>query len=205
MCSLKTIDCSFFNPVAIARVIVEPTTLAKIDQLSLDLLAGYPSDYTDSDLTLRGGQQRRVFPGNVEWLQTYIEDIARQYQQQVCDQANDWSAMEFVPRLKNAWTISQPENSYQVTHNHPYGNISGNLYLEVPTFADNAAPTDGCISFLFDQSQDLKQLRLRDSLHYKPVVGTMLVFPSWLPHQVYPWQGTGQRRVLAWDCQLLPQ
>jgi len=33
----------------------------------------------------------------------------------------------------------------------------------------------------------------------------MLMFPSWLPHQVYPWQGGGNRRVLAWDCQLLPQ
>jgi N-acetyl-gamma-glutamylphosphate reductase len=42
-------------------------------------------------------------------------------------------------------------------------------------------------------------------LHVKPELGMMLIFPSWLPHQVYPWQGSGNRRVIAWDCQLLPQ
>ena len=199
-------DCKFFNPVAIARVKVEGDTFYNINKLSLDLLDGPPSDYSGSDLTLRGGKQRRVFPGNnVDWLKTYIETVAREYQQSICDQAGHWAAMELVPRLKNCWTITQPEHSYQVTHNHPFGSISGNLYLEVPNIKEGSSNTDGCISFLFDQSQDLRQLRLRDTLHYKPVVGSMLIFPSWLPHQVYPWQGSGQRRVLAWDCQLLPQ
>lgn len=201
---MSNMECKFFNPVAIARVKVEQEIVDKIDNLSLSLLSGPASDYTGSDLTLRGGQQRRVFPGNgIEWLQTYIESVAREYQQQICNQAENWEAMNLTPRLQNCWTITQPAGSYQVTHNHPFGNISGNLYLEVPNFDDDSAPTDGCISFLFDQSQDLRQLRLRDSLHYKPVKGTMLVFPSWMPHQVYPWQGAGSRRVLAWDCSLV--
>ena len=200
-------DVKFFNPVAIAKVSVEPAILANIDKLSLDLLAGPASNYRNSDLTLRGGQQRRVWPPTIpaSWLKDWIEQQARNYQIQVCEQAGMSEALTLIPKLESAWTITQPEHSYQVTHNHPFGCISGNLYLEVPTLAEESAPTDSCISFLFDHSQDLRQLRLRDSLHYKPTVGTMLIFPSWLPHQVYPWRGTGQRRVLAWDCQLLPQ
>lgn len=198
------LDCRFFNPVAIAKVKLDHEIFNKIDRLSNDLLNGPPSDYDKSDLTLRGGIQRRVYPGsNVDWLKEFIENVAREYQKNICDQAENWEAMNLVPKLQNCWTITQPEHSYQVTHTHPFGNISGNLYLEVPDLADNL--TDGCISFLFDHTQDLRQLRLRDTLHYKPEQGTMLVFPSWLPHQVYPWSGQGRRRVLAWDCQLLPQ
>lgn len=200
-------DIKFFNPVAIATFDVDKQTFDKINQLSLDLFLDPPSDYTGSDLTLRGGSQRRVWPPSKSsgWLKEYIENSAREYQKSICDQAENWEAMQLVPRLTNCWTITQPEHSYQVTHNHPFGSISGNLYLELPELDANSNPTDCCISFLFDQSQDLRQLRLRDSLHYAPTVGKMIVFPSWLPHQVYPWSGKGQRRVLAWDCQLLPQ
>jgi len=200
------LDCKFFNPVAIARTKLDSEIFGKINQLSNNLLSQPPSDYSSSDLTLRGGEQRRVWPGNnVDWLKDYIEIAAREYQKSVCDQAENWEAMDLTPRLKNCWTIKQPQHSYQVTHNHPFGNISGNIYLEVPTFDKASSPTDGCISFLFDNSQDLRMLRLRESLHLPPTVGTMIIFPSWLLHQVYPWKGTGYRRVLAWDCQLLPQ
>ena len=31
----------------------------------------------------------------------------------------------------------------------------------------------------------------------KPIVGTMLVFPNWLKHQVMPFFGDGERRSMA--------
>lgn len=194
-------NINFFNPTPIATVAVEPELLQKINQLSLDLLSVNQNDYLNSDLTLRGGLQRRVYPGeNLEWLQTYFETKAREFQVEVCKQAGDFRSLDLYPKLKNCWTITQSSGSYQVTHSHPYGNISGNLYLETPTFNQSSEKTDGCLSFIFEHSQDLRQLRLRDCLHFQPIVGTMIIFPSWLPHQVYPWQGQGQRRVIAWDC-----
>ena len=200
-------ECKFFNPIAIAQVAVPGDLFYQINELSDSLLNQPQHDYTGSDLTLRGGKQQRVWPNetsnDISWLSNWIESQARLYQQQVCNQAENWDAMHLHPKLMNCWTISQEEHSYQVTHCHPYGNISGNLYLEVPKLDKKSSKTDCCISFLFDQAQDLRQLRLRDSLHYFPKVGTMLIFPSWLPHQVYPWKGTGSRRVLAWDCNLI--
>ena len=37
----------------------------------------------------------------------------------------------------------------------------------------------------------------------KPIVGTMLVFPNWLKHQVLPFFGEGERRSIAmnWNVQ----
>lgn len=201
-------ECKFFNPVPIARIKIDDNIFDKVNSLSKDVLSSSNIDYIDSDLTLRGGQQGRIYPNkstDILWLKEWIENQARIYQIKVCDQAENREALSLYPKLQNCWTIVQPEYSYQVVHTHPFGNISGNLYLELPELSKNSNETDCCISFIFDHSQDLRQLRLRDSLHYRPEIKTMLIFPSWLPHQVYPWSGTGVRRVLAWDCQLLPQ
>lgn len=201
------IDVTIFNPVAIGKVKVDEYVFNKLNNVSLELLStgSIAEDYPVNDyLTLRGGDQRRVWPGDnsMSWIKTWIEFQARQYQEKVWEQSGQFGSLELVPRLVNAWTITQPENSYQVTHTHPYGHISGNLYLEIPEFNQDSAETDGCISFTFDRSSDVQGVRF---LHVKPELGMMLMFPSWMPHQVYPWQGTGNRRVIAWDCQLLPQ
>jgi hypothetical protein len=194
-------NVKLFNPVPIAKIQIESLLISKIDQLSIDLFSTSSTveDYpVNQYLTIRGGEQRRVWPCKEDrsWLTDWIESQAREYQESA------GMDLALVPTVSNCWTITQPENSYQVTHTHPYGNISGNLYLEIPDFKSDSAETDGCISFLFDPSSDPAATRF---VHIAPTVGTMLIFPSWLPHQVYPWQGTGNRRVLAWDCQLLPQ
>ena len=197
---------NFFNPVAIGKTKVDAVMLDKLDQHSKQLLnnGSIAEDYPVNDyLTLRGGDQRRVWPGdNVEWIKLWIETQAREYQERMWHQSGEFGSLKLYPTLVNAWTITQPEYSYQVTHAHPYGHISGNLYLEVPAFDAESAETDGCISFVLDRSADLQSTRF---VHVQPEQGMMLIFPSWLPHQVYPWKGHGQRRVIAWDCQLLPQ
>jgi uncharacterized protein (TIGR02466 family) len=190
-------DVKLFNPTPIAKVQVDQNIVSKIDQLSVSLFSksstveDYPE--TNTTLTLRGGEQRRVVPE--QWLVNLIESYATEFQLK----SEIWPT-NLVPKLANCWTITQPKNSYQVTHTHPHGSISGNLYLEIPNF-DCAADTDGCISFQLTPPVP----EMTKFIHIKPQVGCMIIFPSWLPHQVYPWQGLGQRRVFAWDCQLLPQ
>ena len=189
-------DIKFLNPIPIAKISVNQDLLVRLDQLSLDLFSksSTEEDYpeTNTTLTLRGGEQRKVPPE--QWLVDWIETQAREFQVE----SGTWSD-KLKPKLANCWTIKQPENSYQVAHTHPNGTISGNLYLEIPVFNNNSPGIDGCISFqLNPQSPNMTKF-----FHIKPQLGTMLIFPSWIPHQVYPWQGTGQRRVLAWDCHLI--
>ena len=192
-------DIKFFNPVGIAKVWLDNNLLSRINTISLESFntSSTELDYPYSDLTLRGGEQRRIWPttNNVNWLVTWIEQQALEYYLATTENPGNK-----VPKLKNCWTITQPENSYQVTHTHPNGDISGNLYLELPELNSNSAETDCCISFQFGTSPNPSHVQFA---HVKPVVGMMLVFPSWMPHQVYPWQGTGRRRVLAWDCFLV--
>ncbi len=194
-----------FNPVAIGKMQVDEYVFNRLNQISLDLLStgSLEEDYPVNDyLTLRGGEQRRVWPlDGMEWFKVWVEYQAREYQEQLWEQTG-YGDLRLFPKLINAWTITQPQHSYQVTHTHPYGHLSGNLYLETPQFDHDSAETDGCISFVLDRSPDAQSSRF---IHVPPEQGMMLLFPSWLPHQVYPWHGTGNRRVIAWDCQLLPQ
>ena len=45
--------------------------------------------------------------------------------------------------------------------------------------------------------KDILQLRGQTEDFVKPIVGTMLVFPNWLKHQVMPFFGDGERRSMA--------
>jgi hypothetical protein len=46
---------------------------------------------------------------------------------------------------------------------------------------------------------------MNDVWKYTPTPGTVVVFPSHLPHTVYPWKGIGHRTVMAFDAILVPK
>ena len=45
--------------------------------------------------------------------------------------------------------------------------------------------------------KDILQLKGQTEDYVKPIVGTMLIFPNWLKHQVLPFYGEGERRSMA--------
>jgi hypothetical protein len=44
---------------------------------------------------------------------------------------------------------------------------------------------------------DVQRLRPPQSFVIKPEIGKFLMFPSWLQHMVYPFEGDGERRTVA--------
>jgi hypothetical protein len=90
-------------------------------------------------------------------------------------------------------------------HSHPAGNISGNIYISAPELAVNSKPSDSQILFRMPQTKDVSKFIMNDTWKYNPMPGTVIVFPSQLPHTVYPWKGNGNRTVLAFDARLVPK
>ena len=45
-----------------------------------------------------------------------------------------------------------------------------------------------------------KQNFRNDTLTFRPEVGKMLVFPSWLKHSVYPFDVDGERRSMSFNA-----
>ena len=44
---------------------------------------------------------------------------------------------------------------------------------------------------------------MNDTWKFSPSAGSMIVFPSYLPHVVYPWHGEGHRTIMAFDARLV--
>jgi hypothetical protein len=109
-------------------------------------------------------------------------------------------------QLDHAWIVSQYENEYNPVHFHTYCDLSSVIWLKVPDFSDRSKigklpdykfQRDGMIEFLYKTAcpGGLE----KGSLSFTPEPGKMAIFPSNLLHTVYPFQGPGERRSIAFN------
>ena len=105
--------------------------------------------------------------------------------------------------LTHSWVVSQYAGEYNPWHHHS-GDFSAVIYLKLPPnmhkeieedFEDHY-PANGLIEFMFGENQIFRS----DNLKFKPVVGKMLVFPSWLRHFVYPFKSECERRSMSFNA-----
>ena len=123
-----------------------------------------------------------------------------------------WSEMagDGVPTLDNihlthSWIVSQYAGEYNPYHHHS-GDFSAVIYLKIPPkmqeeldkeFEDHY-PTNGLIEFMYGETQDMRS----NYLKFKPGVGKLLVFPSYLKHFVYPFYSEGERRSMSFNAHM---
>jgi hypothetical protein len=107
--------------------------------------------------------------------------------------------------LTHSWIVSQYAGEYNPYHHHT-GDFSAVVYLKLPPkmqeefdveFTDHY-PTNGLIEFMYGESSDMRS----DTIKFKPEVGTMLVFPSYLKHFVYPFYSEGERRSMSFNAHM---
>ena len=133
--------------------------------------------------------------------------------------------------LKNGYDRDSKAECFQCWTNHAYAGdfnpyhdhgcqtmagLSGFLWLKVPeaieslreqpeTLSNASGAVDGFTHLIWGthSRKDTLQLRGQTEDYVKPIVGTMLVFPNWLKHQVLPFFGEGERRSIAmnWNVQ----
>lgn len=205
-----SLKVAYFQPIVLAIDQVPPVEFSKIFSLSEQLHA-HPelNDSGNPFISIRGGQQIQVYPNelqlDVSWLVKWIETLATGYMEIVSQQSGTEDLRMCKPQVTSIWTIRQQAGQYQELHSHPGGNLSGNIYINVPDFAADSNPSDGHIVFKLPQTKDVTKFIMNDTWKYKPVPGTVIVFPSHLAHTVYPWRGEGHRTVMAWDCRLVPK
>ena len=115
-----------------------------------------------------------------------------------------------VPTMDNihmahSWVVSQYAGEYNPWHHHS-GDFSAVVYLKLPPkmneeiekdFRDHY-PANGLIEFMFGENQGFRS----DNLKFKPEVGKLLMFPSWLKHFVYPFKSEGERRSMSFNAHM---
>lgn len=198
---------AYFNPTVIAVDEVPADVFVDIQHVAHKAHEHTQfNDEGDPTISIRGGQQIHVYPSefecNTEVFKNYIETRCSQYIQNIMASNGRHDLDEYEPVLASAWTIQQSSGDYQALHNHE-AHISGNIYIDVPDFADDSKVSDGHVEFRLPVIRNPAHLIFVDQWRFQPKPMNMIIFPSYLSHTVYPWQGTGNRTVLAWDCRLV--
>ena len=105
--------------------------------------------------------------------------------------------------ISQSWIVSQYKGEYNPWHQHS-GHLSSVIYLKVPKGMDDFFekegedhyPVGGAIQFMQGDKQNFRN----DTLTFRPEVGKMLIFPSWLKHSVYPFDVDGERRSMSFNA-----
>lgn len=104
-----------------------------------------------------------------------------------------------TPRLQG-WYVRLLSGGHQYFHNHPFGWVSGCLYLQLP---QQAAAGEGAIEFgLESGAYPPLSDRPPPTLLHQPRPGQIAFFPSSLYHRTIPFRSDEERLCIAFD--LLP-
>jgi uncharacterized protein (TIGR02466 family) len=90
-----------------------------------------------------------------------------------------------------SWIVRSLAGDYNPAHKHG-GQLSGIIYTKVPPQVADPAYLDGKLQFVFGQlkEENIDFLGVRKVV---PAVGDLYLFPAWLTHLVYPFEGPGER------------
>ncbi len=139
-------------------------------------------------------------------LETVFNQIGSTYLKQGYDRDSKAEAFQ-------CWTNHAYAGDYNPYHDHgcqTIAGLSGFLWLKTPECIEclpeipepmNGASgsVDGFTHLVWGMNsrKDILQLKGQTEDYVKPIVGTMLIFPNWLKHQVLPFYGDGERRSMA--------
>jgi hypothetical protein len=164
------------------------------------------NDAGNPSLSIRGGQQIQMLPNemglDIAPLAKYIETVCNDYIDTVKSSAGINDELPVKPVLVSVWTLKQGPGDYQALHSHE-AHISGNIYIEVPELDLDSNNTDACIEFRLPTVRNPARFTFTDTWRFKPERAKIIIFPSYIPHVVYPWKGKGHRISLAWDAKLV--
>jgi uncharacterized protein (TIGR02466 family) len=121
----------------------------------------------------------------------------------------DSATIERLLIYNDAWFHITRRGGFFALHNHPNASWSG-VYCVDPGRHDVDKPDSGLLSFvspavISSMYMDAATANLRDpfapnirALRLEP--GQLVVFPSWILHDVKPFQGEGTRITVAFNC-----
>lgn len=117
-----------------------------------------------------------------------------------------WALSDYDVHLQNAWGIINPKFGYNTLHNHPLSFLSGVYYLQTPT---------NCGEIEFRDPREVRMMEViplvsnnrwtYKTVQYQPIEGRMLLFPSWLLHQVKPNLNEQDRICISFNLGCVPK
>jgi uncharacterized protein (TIGR02466 family) len=109
----------------------------------------------------------------------------------------------------DSWYHITRRGGFFALHNHPNASWSG-VYCVDPGKSDPDKPDSGLLSFMSPMvtsamfmdaaTANLKGAFAYHIRHVRLEAGQLVLFPSWVMHDVKPYQGEGERITVAFNC-----
>jgi Putative 2OG-Fe(II) oxygenase len=203
-----TLKVAYFQPIMIAVDQVTPVEFSRIYTMS-ESLADNPDFTITNDKSQHGGNTIQIYPNtkelDVQWLITWLETLAGGYMELITQQSGETDLKYCKPVVDSIRITRQTAGDFQELHTHPYGHISGQLFISAPMGDIPEDQFGAKVVFKLPQAKDVTKFIMTDEWKYMPVPGTVILYPSFLANTVYPWQGDGTRTVMQFDIKLFPK
>jgi uncharacterized protein (TIGR02466 family) len=105
------------------------------------------------------------------------------------------------PRLDSLWANLLKSGGHHSGHIHPHSIISGTLYVEVPAGSGAIRFEDPRLPLMMSappRSRDAPE-ELQPFVAVQPRAGLLLMWESWLRHEVLPGAGRGERLSISFN------
>jgi uncharacterized protein (TIGR02466 family) len=136
----------------------------------------------------------------VERLRVRIDEALRTYVSRMKDRADHplFRRRARDVRYQGSWSARLRDCGYHTNHVHPFGWISSCYYVSLPDETDDETQQQGWIKFgepSFDAGLGNAVRRT-----VKPVVGRLVLFPSYMWHGTIPFHSRQDRTTIAFDA-----
>lgn len=148
------------------------------------------------------------------WPQAEIAELREFCLSRVARLAGELNGYDEATRARlrisaDAWFHVTRRNGYFGVHNHPMASWSG-VYCVSPGEHDAGDADSGALTFIHPHAAgamyiDAGNEAMRPpfgigNLSYQLGAGQLVIFPSWVLHQVLPFHGEGERITVAFNC-----
>jgi uncharacterized protein (TIGR02466 family) len=105
------------------------------------------------------------------------------------------------PRLDSLWANLLKSGGHHSGHIHPQSIISGTFYVEVPSGSGAIRFEDPRLPLMMSAPQRSKDApeELQSFVSFQPRPGLLLMWESWLRHEVLPGTGRGERLSISFN------
>jgi uncharacterized protein (TIGR02466 family) len=105
------------------------------------------------------------------------------------------------PRLDSLWVNLLKGGGHHGAHIHPHSIISGTLYVEAPSGSGSIRFEDPRLPMMMAAPTRRLDARedLRSFVSVEPRAGQLLLWESWLRHEVLPGSGKGERLSISFN------
>jgi uncharacterized protein (TIGR02466 family) len=109
-----------------------------------------------------------------------------------------------IPELSGMWAVVNGPGSSNKLHTHPFNYLSGVFYLQVPpdsgplVFWDPRPQSD----VLLPPKKPEESIHISNRVSWAPKSNDLILFPSWLSHEVEKNNSTEERIVLSFNLEL---